>query len=273
MEHQQNKENTHETQFHPLQKPLMLVTYAIMFAGILIAGSIVATVLVPAPFLQKSTIAGNTLDGKSGVPAQIKNQGDNTGGDKDATIAIGDDPVLGNKNQAKVAIVEFSDYECPFCKKFHAEARKEIVKQYVDTGKAVLVFKDFPLSFHEPAASKESAAANCVKKLSGDDAYFTFSESLYKNTGTNGRGMSDDTMRILAQNAGVSLDAYTTCVKESDFKDEIAKDVAEGEAFGISGTPAFVIGTLSPDGSIQNTEKIVGAQPFEAFKKIIEKKL
>lgn len=249
-----NQENIPEiNQSHALQKPLMLIAAAIMFAGILVAGSIVATKLFPKP----------------PVPDKV----DTVQKDDTPALSLGDDPVLGDTAKAKLAIVEFSDYECPFCQKFHAETLDALVKEYVDTGKAIMVFKDFPLSFHEPMASKEASAANCVQKLSGDQAYFAYSAALYKNTGMNGTGMSDVKMTDLASALGLSREAFTTCVSTQDFKDEIAQDQVEGEQASVTGTPAFLIGTLNADGTVTDGVKLVGAQPLSAFEKVIDKQL
>ncbi len=253
---------------HPLQKPMMLISAAIMFSGILVAGSIVATRIFPMP----STPSLKALDAKQD-PTAPSAAAPAAPQDGSISLSIGDDPVLGDKKKAKLAIVEFSDYECPFCKQFHTETFEKLKKEYVDTGKAVLVFKDFPLSFHEPMASKEAAAANCVQKLSGDSAYFDFNASVYKNTATNGKGMPDDQLSDLAVAAGVSKSKFADCVASNDFADEIAADQSEGDGVGVSGTPAFIIGTLGKDGSVTEGVKLVGAQPFDSFKKIIDAQL
>ena len=251
--------DTPSTAQHPLQKPVMLVAFSVLFSGILIAVTIVATQLFPEGFSLKNAISGQGVQddedaAQRSVPA----------------LSIGNDPVLGDRSQAKVAIVEFSDYECPFCKKFHEETHDALVKKYVDTGKAVIVFKDFPLSFHEPMASKEAIAANCVQKLVGDNAYFSYGALLYANTATNGKGMSDAKMTDLATSVGATREAFANCTANNDFKNEIAEDVAEGAKASITGTPAFIIGTLHADGTITEGTKLVGAQPLAAFEKSIE---
>lgn len=110
-------------------------------------------------------------------------------GDKSAKIGIDDDPILGDKDKAKVAIVEFSDFECPFCQRFHNDTFNELVENYVDNGKAIYVYRDFPLSFHEPKASEAASAANCVQKVAGDEKYFEFSKLYYERTKSNGDGL------------------------------------------------------------------------------------
>lgn len=110
-------------------------------------------------------------------------------GMEEVTVSIDDDPIQGDKKKAKVALVEFSDYECPFCQKFHKETLDEITQKYVDTGKIIHVYRDFPLSFHEPKASEAAVAANCVKEVAGDDKYFEFGKLYYEHTKSNGEGL------------------------------------------------------------------------------------
>lgn len=126
------------------------------------------------PFSEFSKVIDSYLDGS---------------GNGDIDTTIDDDPILGDLNSAKVAIVEFSDFECPFCQRHHQTAYKDIVSNYVDTGDAVIVYRDFPLSFHEPKASEAAEAANCVFEVAGDEAFFEFSELYYERTQTNGQGI------------------------------------------------------------------------------------
>lgn len=126
------------------------------------------------PFASFKTAINNQLDGK---------------GDSSVTIGIDDDPLLGDKNKAKVAIVEFSDFECPFCQRFHNETFDDIIKEFVDTGKAIYVYRDYPLSFHEPKASEAASAANCIQKVAGDEKYFEFAKLYYERTKSNGEGL------------------------------------------------------------------------------------
>lgn len=111
-------------------------------------------------------------------------------GEKSAKVNIDDDPVKGNKDKAKVAIVEFSDFECPFCQRYHSDTFDQIVSDYIDTDKVVYVYRDFPLSFHEPKASEAANAANCVREVAGDAKFFEFSKIYYKNTQANGKGLA-----------------------------------------------------------------------------------
>lgn len=109
---------------------------------------------------------------------------------KTATVSFDDDPRMGNSN-AKVAILEFSDYECPFCKQFHIQTFDRIKTDFIDSGDVYYVYRDLPLSIHEPKASEYAQAANCVKQISSDEKYFEFSAQLFEKTQANGQGIPD----------------------------------------------------------------------------------
>lgn len=256
---------------HPLQRPLLLIAVSIMFSGILVAGSIVATRVFSMPSALQNGVA---VQKSNDTPLNNDSESDTSiAKDGSINLSFGDDPVLGDTSKAKIAIVEFSDYECPFCQKFHNETFDVLKKEYVDTGKAVIVFKDFPLSFHEPMASKEASAANCVQKIAGDKAYFSYSASLYKNTAANGKGMPDSKMADLAVSTGVERNAFVKCVADNNFEEEIANDLATGESVGVSGTPAFIIGNLDKENALVNGTKLIGAQPIDAFRKALDAQL
>lgn len=191
---------------------------------------------------------------------------------KSTKTTIDDDPYLGDKEKAKVAIVEFSDYECPFCKKFHQETFDQIVKNYVDTGKAIIVYRDFPLSFHEPAASTDASAANCVQEISGNIKYFEMMRQIFDRGGLNGVGISKEKFIGFGEEIGTDKNEFAKCLDADKFQEEIQKDLADGQTAGIDGTPGFVIGKLSFTGEVSG-ELISGAQPFSVFQEVIERQL
>lgn len=103
--------------------------------------------------------------------------------------SVDDDPVLGDKG-APVTIIEFSDYECPFCKRHFLQTFPSLKTNYIDTGKVKLVFRDFiAVPSHNPAATTEAVAAQCVKDQKGDEAYFKFHDEIYSKTTANGGGI------------------------------------------------------------------------------------
>lgn len=169
-------------------------------------------------------------------------------------VSADDDAFLGDAD-APVTIIEFSDYECPFCGRFYSQTLPQLKTEYIDTGKVKLVYRDFPLSFH-PKAQKAAEAAECA----GDqDRYFDFHDKIFENQGSI--GVSD--LKKYAGDLGLDQGEFDDCLDSGKFEQEVKDDVAAGVAAGLSGTPSFLI----------NGQKLVGAQPFAAFKAIIDAEL
>lgn len=183
-----------------------------------------------------------------------------------ATVSMDDDPVLGQAN-APVTIVEFSDYECPFCKRHFEQTYSQLKTNYIDTGKVKLVFRDLPLSFHDPLATKQAIAANCAREQGNDETYFKMHDEIFKTTTSNGSGMTMDQLYGLAGTVGIDQAAFKTCIDADKYKDEVSKDLADANSAGATGTPSFVIGK---SGDQVSGKLIVGAQPYSAFQAEID---
>ncbi len=244
------------------EKGAWIVAGAVLLSGLMVAASILVSMKSGSTAPKVAPAGAQNAAAPSGAQA----------GPQTATISLDDDPVMGDRKKAKVAIVEFSDFECPFCQKFHKDSYDTLVKDYVDTGKAVISFRDYPLPFHEPKASLAAETAQCVKEAKGDSAYFKFSKLYFENTVSNGKGIADAKMNEILGQAGVNAASVNDCATKEKFKDEIAKDVSDGQAVGVSGTPSFIIGKLSADGKVEG-ELVVGALPLAQFKTTIDKYL
>ena len=170
-----------------------------------------------------------------------------------------DDPVLGDPN-APVTIVEWSDFECPFCNRFFKNTLPEIKEKYIDTGKVKLVYRDFPLDFHNPLSTTESNAANCAREQGDDETYFAYHDKVFSTTTGNGRGLQVEQLYDMAEELGLDRNRFVECVESGKYDDEITKDIADGMRAGVQGTPAFLVNGLS----------VSGAQPFANFEQIIE---
>ena len=182
--------------------------------------------------------------------------------------SVDDDPVLGDKN-APVTIVEFSDYECPFCKRHFDETLPQLIKNYIDTGTAKLVYRDLPLSFHDPMATKEAVAANCAREQGGDSTYFQYHDEIFTRTKSNGNGLSEADLTTIATAVGLDLDTFNTCLVDPAQEEEVKKDLADAGKAGATGTPSFVVGKSTSNGEI-NGDLVVGAQPYAAFQAVID---
>ncbi len=244
-----------------IAKEALIIASAILLGSLIVAGAILSgSPKASAPTAPTDVVANGDTPAPTAAPSAA------------ATTSLDDDPILGNKAKAKVAIVEFSDYECPFCQKFHEETFDTLVKDYVTSGKAIISFRDFPLSFHDPNATMEAATAECVRKEKGDNTYFAFGKLLYQNTQANGKGLPTGKLDELIRKVGANPTTVNACAATAAVKQEITKDIADGGKAGVSGTPSFIIGTIDKDGNVTG-ERIVGALPIDGFKTTIEKYL
>jgi protein-disulfide isomerase len=182
-------------------------------------------------------------------------------------VSLDDDPVLGDKN-APVTLVEFSDYECPFCKRHYDQTYLQLKTNYIDKGKVKLVYRDLPLSFHDPMATTEAIAANCARDQGGDSAYFKFHDTIFEKTTSNGNGLTKDQLYQFATDQGLNQANFKACLDSEKFKDEVSKDLADAGNAGATGTPSFIIGKST--GAEIEGKLIVGAQPYSVFQAEID---
>ena len=166
----------------------------------------------------------------------------------------GSNPPLGKKG-APVTIVEFGDYQCPFCQRAFQQTFPQIKKDYVDTGKARYVFVNFPLSFH-PNAEPAAEASECANE---QGKFWEYHDKLYENQATLG----NDLYPKLANDLKLDAAKFKQCLDSGKYKQQVQKDLDYGQSVGVSGTPSFFI----------NGMRIVGAQPYEAFKQAIDAEL
>ena len=161
---------------------------------------------------------------------------------------------MGNKD-APLTMVEFTDYQCGFCQRFHLETFPEIKKKYIDTGKLRFVSRDLPLDFHSNAFHAAEAA-----RCAGDQGQFW----LMRNTlVANASKLAAEQIQGYAKALNLDLAAFRSCMETGKHSEAIRKDVALAASLRIDGTPSFVIGKSTPEG-VSGT-LVVGALPFDAF--------
>jgi len=165
-----------------------------------------------------------------------------------------DDPAKGNDN-APVTIVEFSDFQCPFCAKFYTQTLPQIEEEYIKTGKARLVYRDFPLDSHKNS-QKAAEASECA-----DDQgkFWEMHNIMFDNQDSIGVS----SLKKYAENIGLDTAKFNECLDSGKYQAEVQKDLADGQKYGVTGTPAFFI----------NGRLVSGAQPFDVFKGIIDEEL
>lgn len=232
------------------KQPFMSVPGAIIVAGLLIAASVL--------FVGSGGTA-SLFHGPSVAPAQ---QADGSAAPIDTSkLEDGEDPVLGNAD-AKVTIVEFSDFQCPYCRSFYNDTFALLKKTYIDTGKVRLVFRDFPLTSLHPSARPAALAGACAaeqgKFWQFHDAIFAGQDAKDPSGGTVSFSVSD--IKTWVSNIGLDMTKFNQCLDSQKYASEVDKDQADGTALGVDGTPSFFINGVS----------LVGAQPFAAFQQVID---
>jgi protein-disulfide isomerase len=164
--------------------------------------------------------------------------------------------VLG-KADAPLTMVEFTDLQCPFCRQFHTTAFEQIKKDYIDTGKLRYISRDFPLDSIHPYALAAARAARCA---ADQGKFWDMRHAILVNNAT----LNNDVFATFAADLKMNVNTFKTCTADSSkFQADIQKDLSEGSAAGIQGTPSFVIGKTSANGL--DGVRFVGAQPYAQF--------
>jgi len=156
---------------------------------------------------------------------------------------------------APLVMVEYTDYQCPFCRQFHVSAFEEIKRNYVDTGRVRYVSRDFPLDFHENAR-RAAVAARCA----GEQGRFW---ELRHVMIVNANQLQADKILGYAQDLKLAMEPFQTCLASERHRAAVDRDLAEGRSAGVSGTPTFLVGRLN-GGRLEGV-RLVGAQPYQAF--------
>ncbi|MDH3316189.1 MAG: DsbA family protein [Gammaproteobacteria bacterium] len=177
-------------------------------------------------------------------------------------VSAARDHIYGNP-EAIVSLIEYSDFECPFCKQFHLTA-KEIVDAY--DGKVNWVYRHFPLAFHNPGAQLQAEASECAAALGGNEAFWKYTDTIYERTTSNGDGFPADGLVPLAREVGIDGDAFRQCLTERRYTDRVKEDFEEGVSVGIRGTPGNIL-LNNETGSVIPRP---GAAPLDIWKQLID---
>lgn len=232
-----------------LQRNNVMIPLAIVIAGAFIAGAIYFS------------------GGKDPVPAnaaavnQPSAQGDTDSLDQMAAISSGDH--IRGDIEAPVKIVEYSDTECPFCKRFHGTLR-QVTDEYGDTGKVAWVYRHFPLTQLHSKALKEAEATECANELGGQDAFWAYMDRLFEITPSN-NGLDPDELPKIAQYVGLDVAKFNTCLNSGKYIQHISQDTQNATATGGNGTPWSIV--IAKNGK---KYPLSGAQPYASVKQLID---
>lgn len=238
----------------------------ILFFGGLIGGVLVLCT-IGFFILLGMVLGGKSLAAAAPVPQDVAanpsapapDDKGNQGFSKPADVS-NDDHVFGNRS-AKVSLITYTDFQCPFCQRFHDTAERLVNE---NSGKVRLIYRAFPLSSIHPMAEKAAEAGECVASLRGNDSYWKFVKEVFVNQA----GLSDSMLSTTAEKVGVSKGAFESCLKSGKFADKVKAMQAGGEKAGVQGTPATFV--IAADGSF---EVIPGAVPFEQSKPYVDRAL
>ena len=182
-------------------------------------------------------------------------------------ISADNDPIIGNP-EAPITIIEFSDFQCPFCARFHVQTLPLLLEQYIEKNKVKLVFRDFPIQSIHPNALPASVAAECANE---QGKFREMHDMLFEKQNEWNKKETTEAMNLFIQySAEIQLDQerFDSCLIGAKYVEEIRKDLEDGRNYGVSGTPGFFVG----NDDIGYVE-LKGAQPFDSFKKVIDTQL
>lgn len=205
-------------------------------------------------------VIGAVVFGLKGGGASLKDSTDNLPpaqenvNVKTKEISLDDDPYLGSED-APITIVEFSDFQCPFCSRFYLDTFSQIKEQYIDTGKVKFVYRDFPLNIHQ-YAQKSAEASECADE---QGKFWEYSDVLLQNQ-SEWSTIGIDKFKEYAGQLGLNQEEFNSCLDSDAMAQEVQNDFNQGRQYGVNGTPAFFV----------NGELISGAQPFSVFKQKID---
>ncbi len=170
------------------------------------------------------------------------------------------DHIRGNKD-AKVTFIEYSDFECPFCKRFEP-TMQQMEEEYGD--KVAIVYRHYPLSFHANA-QKEAEATECANDLGGNDAFWKYHDAILERTTSGGTGFALDDLVPLAKELGLDESKFQDCLDTGKFAQHVKDDMAGGAAAGVTGTPGSIL--IDAAG---NSQLLSGAVPFATIKTALD---
>ena len=222
---------------------------AIILAGIIIGGAVIYS-------SNRTNTAGTANQPQQQQVAQQT-------GDLDQMAAISDsDHVRGNPD-APVKIVEYSDTECPFCKRFHS-TMQEVMNEYGKDGKVAWVYRHFPLDQLHSKARKEAVALECANEQGGNDKFWSYADRLYEITPAN-NGLDPAELPKIAQYVGLDVAKFNTCLASTKYDAHIEDDVQNATATGGNGTPWSIV--VDKNGK---KYPLSGAQPYASVKQLID---
>ena len=238
----------------------LVIAFAILFSSGVISFNKTPSGQTAITFNQPGKqVVGNAAP--PGVPSQPTQAGEVAGQAVSVEPLRDSDHIRGDRG-ARVLLIEYSDLECPFCKKFHPTAQ-QVVKDY--NGQVAWVYRHFPLDQLHSKADKEAEAVECANELGGEDSFWALTDKIYEVTPAN-NGLDLEQLPVLAEDVGLDKDAFKKCLDSGKFAPLVEADYQSGIKAGINGTP----GNILLDTKSGKTVSIPGAVPLESLKSSID---
>lgn len=224
---------------------------------LVVASFLIGSLYTRVNLLEKGTGSVGAVAQGTGNQPVAPAQPPSTPVDVDITGA----PVKGSQS-AKVALVEFTDYECPFCGQLFTTTYPSIKKEYIDTGKIKYIVKDYPLTQIHPQAQKAAEAANCAEE---QGKFWEMHDKLFANQ----KALLVDNLKSYAAELGLNTSQFNSCLDSGKMTAKVTQSATDGAKYGVRGTPASFVGIVEGNTVKQATE-ISGAQPFASFQAAID---
>ena len=228
----------------------LAVPIAIVIAGALIAS---AVYLGQKGDARGITAPTNALQGEAELSASLEN----------VAPVTSEDHILGNPD-ALIKIIEYSDMECPFCKRFHSTMR-QIIDEYGKDGKVAWVYRQFPLDSLHSKARTEAVAGECANELGGNDAFWKYTDRFFELTPSNNQTDITTVLPQIALEIGLDETKFNSCLASKKYDKHIQDNIDNAAATGGNGTPWSIVITESG-----KKYPLSGAQPYETVKQLIE---
>ncbi len=230
---------------------LTLGTLGFIVLGVLVVkngsiGSATVAVTQPSPAAPAGAVVDNNQPSQQPAPSNVE-------------VGVGHLPAKGNAG-AKVTIIEFADFRCPFCERFYNDAVKGVMKDYVATGKVKYYFRHY--AFLGPESTWASEAAECAN---AQGKFWAMHDWLYENQASESDTAyyTKENLIKYATQLGLNKAQFASCLNSDTYASAVSKDLSDGQAAGVNGTPTIFI----------NGRPLVGAQPYSAVKAVIEQAL
>jgi len=178
------------------------------------------------------------------------------------SLNIADAQVLGSPT-SKFALIEYSDFECPYCGQHATTVYPLIRSNYVDTGKIRYVFRNLPLEQLHPSARRAAEAGQCAAE---QGKFWEYHDQIFANQ----KALAPSDLSTYARNQGLDVPRFQSCLLEGKTSAKVAQDLSEARRLGLTGTPAFLFGEFNSDGTVRVTRKMMGTQSFQAFQSTLD---